>query len=184
MSASRPAKPKLSYREQMDHLAAKGVTFERFSMADAARYLEANNNLFKLSSYRKNFERRPDGRYIRLDFGHLVDLAVIDSRLRLIVVQMALNIEHFAKVRLLARVTNDEAEDGYAIVEDYMRALPEANRRHLDEDRDVPAPAPQARQPRRESPCRPDAGRTVPPPLRELRLQGQLAAPHGLRVPD
>lgn len=62
----------------------------------------------------------------------LVDLAVIDARLRIIAIEMALNIEHFAKVSLVNDISQDSSEDGYKIVDDYLTGLDDKQRRHLD----------------------------------------------------
>lgn len=59
------------------------ITFNNISKERALEYLKNNNNFFKLSSYRKNFPKRNGtDKYINLDFSHLADLAVIDTRLR------------------------------------------------------------------------------------------------------
>lgn len=50
-------KPKLSYPEQVQHLEQKGVSFALMSKRQALIYLRDNNNFFKLSSYRKNFNK-------------------------------------------------------------------------------------------------------------------------------
>ena len=126
-------KPKLTYQQQIEHLIAKGIKFEHFKKDDALRYLEDNNNFFKLSSYRKNFAKNDKtGKYINLDFAQLVDLAVIDTRIRMIIIEMALNIEHFAKVKLLKRVTDDKNENGYCIVLDYLDNLSADESEHLE----------------------------------------------------
>lgn len=91
-------KPKLSYPEQVQHLEQKGVSFALMSKRQALIYLRDNNNFFKLSSYRKNFNKDATNReYVHLDFAYLVDLAIIDMYLRALMLKMSLNIEHFAK---------------------------------------------------------------------------------------
>ena len=128
-------KNKLNYQEQIEHLEKKGIQFNHFTKDAAANYLEKNNNFFRLLSYRKNFDKRiNDGTYINLDFGQLVDLAVIDTRIRMIIVEMALNIEHFAKISLLWNVTNDINEDGYSIISDYVSSLDLQGRLHLQSE--------------------------------------------------
>jgi abortive infection bacteriophage resistance protein len=121
------AKPKLTIEQQVAKLKEKGVEFKFFKEEDAYNYLKGNNNFFKLTSYRKNFIKVQYGLrrgiYENLDFGYLVDLAVIDTRLRIIVIEMALNIEHFAKVDLLNYISNDSREDGYSIVNEYTNQL-------------------------------------------------------------
>ena len=118
-------KPKLTYQQKIQHLIDKGITFNTYTQSDAAQYLRLNNNFFKLSSYRKNYPKDiTQTRYLNLDFGHLVDLAVIDMYLRSIILKMALNIEHYAKMELLNRITDDDTEDGYSVVQDYISSLP------------------------------------------------------------
>ena len=98
-------KPKLSLDEQIEHLKDKGILFNIMDESDAKKYLEQNNNYFKLTAYRKNYNKHPDGKnkgkYINLEFAYLVDMAIIDMRLRYQIVHMALDIEHHAKLQLL-----------------------------------------------------------------------------------
>ena len=86
----------------------------------------------QLAAYRVLFEKRirgaHDGEYVGLDFGHLRDLAAIDHMLRYTLLPMTLDIEHFAKVRLMREVTERADEDGYSIVADYLESLSERNR--------------------------------------------------------
>lgn len=122
----RELKPKLTTDEQIQHLLKKGVKFDKISIEEATSYLKKNNNYFKLRAYRKNFPQHPDGensgKYIDLDFAMLKDLSIIDMRLRYTIIQLALDIEHFAKVKLIKAI-EDSDDDGYQIVEDYFSEL-------------------------------------------------------------
>ena len=128
----RARKPKLTVADQIGHLRSKGVTFELCSEEDARETLSDKTYYFKLAAYRVLFEKRVggahDGEYVGLDFGHLRDLAVIDHMLRYSLLPMTLDIEHFAKVKLMREVTRRADEDGYAIVVDYLESLSERNR--------------------------------------------------------
>lgn len=119
-------KPMLNLDEQIAHLISKGVKFEIIKPEDARKYLRENNNYFKLCAYRKNINKFQRGdlkdKYINLDFAMLKDLAVIDMRLRRILIVMALDIEHFARVRLLHAIEESD-NDGYQIVSDYLSLL-------------------------------------------------------------
>lgn len=111
--------------EQVDHMASKGIRFELMTRADAASYLENNNNYFRLRSYRKGFAKVEEGprkgEYANLDFKMLVDMSIVDMMLRSEMLALTLDIEHFAKVRLLSKI-EAAGEDGYAVVGDYLRS--------------------------------------------------------------
>lgn len=140
-------KPKLSYQEQIEHLKAKGVLFNNISEQDALQYLKENNNFFKLSSYRKNFAKDISGQhYLHLDFSMLIDLAVIDMYLRSLVLKLSLNIEHFAKVNLMRKITIDSEEDGYSIVEDYFNTLSDRESSYIKMELERNAKSPYCKQ--------------------------------------
>lgn len=121
-------KPILTVDEQIQHLKDKGIRFELMDEDSARNYLMMHNNYFKLTSYRKNYAKHPDGenkgKYIDIDFAYLVDIAVIDMQLRYMIVPMALDIEHHTKLQLLRKV-EEYTEDGYCIVQDYIDSLSE-----------------------------------------------------------
>lgn len=121
-------KPKLSLDGQIEHLKEKGVQFHIMDEAAARDYLSKHNNYFKLTAYRKNYNKHPDGekkgKYINLEFAYLVDIAVIDMRLRYRIVHMALDIEHHTKLQLLRKI-DEYGEDGYQVVRDYIDSLSE-----------------------------------------------------------
>ncbi len=123
---TRTQKPLLSTDKQIDHLIDKGVKFNYITEPDARQYLEENNNYFRLRAYRKNFDKHPggvnEGKYIDLDFAMLVDLSVIDMRLRYTLLKLVLDVEHFSKIKLLKTITAAD-EDGYSIVDDYFISL-------------------------------------------------------------
>lgn len=130
-------KRKLTVEEQIAHMKHKGVQFRIMDEAAARDYLHYNSNYFKLAAYRKNYEKHPggahQGEYVRLDFAYLVDLATIDMELRYQIVQMALDIEHHAKIQLL-RLVDNSAEDGYRIIADFIAQLSAGQRRILNDE--------------------------------------------------
>ena len=127
---TREDKPMLDTDGQIKHLLSKGVKFERVSIEEATAYLRENNNYFKLRAYRKNFPKNPDGekvgQYYNLDFAALKDLSIIDMRMRYLFIQMALDVEHFAKVHLLQAIEESD-DDGYQVVEEYFNSLKKAD---------------------------------------------------------
>lgn len=93
----------LSLDEQIAQLKVKGVQFSIMDENAARDYLFRQNNYFRITAYRRNFQRHPGGpkmgQYVRLEFAYLVDLAGIDRVLRDLILGMALDIEHLAKWR-------------------------------------------------------------------------------------
>lgn len=104
----------------IDHLDEKNVKFDLISKEKAKKILQSSNYFYKITAYRKNFEKNNRDQYIKLDFKHLQDLATIDMRLRYLVLHMSLDIEHSIKTKLLTDITNDPSEDGYSIVTDFL----------------------------------------------------------------
>lgn len=52
------------------------------------------------------------GRYINLDFGYLQQLSYVDQSLRSLLRMMSLDVEHYQKVAILDRITEDKNEGG------------------------------------------------------------------------
>lgn len=122
-SSENIKKPWLTPEQQVAHLASKGVRFSLMSEREAVNYLVVNNNYFRLRSYGSSFQKvcsgARQGEYANLDFKMLVDLSIIDMLLRNEMLPLTLDIEHFAKVRLLGKI-EQAGEDGYAVVHDFL----------------------------------------------------------------
>lgn len=71
------------------------------------------------------------GQYVRLEFAYLVDLAGIDRVLRDLILGMALDIEHLAKMEIL-QLVEINVEDGYSLVRDFVVGMDDKERRILD----------------------------------------------------
>ena len=54
-------KPRLSLDEQIQHLKDKGILFNIMDEDSAKQYLKYNNNYYKLTSFRKNYDKHPGG---------------------------------------------------------------------------------------------------------------------------
>jgi len=131
-------KPILTVEQQIAHLENKGITFKLISKDDAADYLTSKNNFLRTASYREVFFMQADGddvgKYLNLDFAYLVDLASIDRKLREVMLPITLDIEHFAKVKVLDRITQLTSEDGYSIVSDFIESLAPKYRKSFEND--------------------------------------------------
>lgn len=118
-------KPKLTTEQLMEHLIAKGITFNHMTKKEASYCLRNLNYYYKLGAYRKNFSENKEGKYINLDFAYLTDLAAIDTKLRQFLLSLCLDIEHGVKVLLLDQISNFlPNEDGYQIVQDFRNGSP------------------------------------------------------------
>lgn len=118
----------LTSSDLIAHMNSKGVTFSMESQSDAQAFLEQNNYYMKLASYRANYKKRTSGSkagtYINLDFAYLKELSKLDMRIRYIAFQMALDIEHYLKVKLLHEIENNPTEDGYKIIQKFISKDP------------------------------------------------------------
>ncbi len=112
-------KPMLKVDDLIIHMQEKGIKFNLFTTSEAKVYLHNNNNYFKLSSYRKNFIKNIEDKYINLDFAYLIELARIDVEIMHLLFNMCLDIEHFLKVELIKMVETKE-ENGYSVVSDFI----------------------------------------------------------------
>ncbi|HHW35987.1 MAG TPA: Abi family protein [Bacillales bacterium] len=89
------------------HLDQKNVKFELITKDEAKNILQTSNYFYKITAYRKNFEKNKYDKYVNLDFKLLQDLATIDMRLRYLVLQMCLDIEHMVKTQILTDITKN-----------------------------------------------------------------------------
>lgn len=102
----------------------KGIKFNIINETDAELYLLNVNNYLRTAAYRKNYQKKSKGiykdKYIDLDFAYLQELSTIDMHLRNIISQMARDIEHSLKVKILKEIESNSNEDGYTIVKDFL----------------------------------------------------------------
>ena len=128
------ARPLLGTGAQIEHLTARGISFDLCAREDAEDYLTRANNLFRASSYRKLFPLQDQGKrtgeYLGLDFGHLRALSSLDRKLRMCFMGITVGIEHFARIKLL-NACEAHGEDGYAVVVDYLAHTNHKVRNHI-----------------------------------------------------
>ena len=115
-------KIKLNVEEQIEDLKSKNVKFESYDIEEAKIFLQYNNYYFKLKSYARNYNINPSTKkYYNLDFSYLVELSELDMYIRKIILELALDVEHFLKVRLMNDLSNNLNEDGYSIVNTFLQ---------------------------------------------------------------
>lgn len=112
-------KTKVSTPKLYDSMEERGITFKNHTKQQAISIMEHTNYYYKLSSFRKNFEKNKAGKYINCDFENLIDLATIDMHVRNYLLQMSLSIEHFIKTEISRLITVSPIENGYDIVYEY-----------------------------------------------------------------
>ena len=127
--SNKQNKPKLTAKQLVTKMKIdKGVTFSKFSEKRAEKYLFDINNYLRTASYRKNYQKylneQNKGKYIGLDFGYLQELSEIDSELRTELSSICFDLEHDLKIRLLQDVEKNPKDDGYKIVDNFLKANP------------------------------------------------------------
>ena len=118
---------------------ASPSTWSRFPEADSVA-AEDGLDLDACSLLRRVGGER-DGQYVGLDFGHLKIFASLDRTLRYVLLPMTLDVELFARTKLVREVTERPDEDGYSVVSDYLAALDHDDRRRRMGARPVRASA-------------------------------------------
>lgn len=111
---------KLSFEEQIKCLKDKGVLFDIIKEEQAKQILHDLNYYYKLTVYKRNFTKDKSGKRRDLEFAYLVDISRIDMRLRYILLNFTLDIEHALKTYIIAEITENDATDGYDIVESFF----------------------------------------------------------------
>lgn len=127
----------LNIDEQIAYLKDKGIEFEYCNEKEAREYLLYNNYYFKLTSYRKNYEKCREGenagKYLFLDFAYLKDLAIIDMRFRKLALALSIDLEHYVKHKIL-RKAEEAGEDGYKIVEEFRNSMRQDQQNYFDKE--------------------------------------------------
>lgn len=107
--------------EQMER---QGIKFTIESKDDAKDYLQNHNYYLKIMSYRENYQKNmagpTAGQYLHLEYAYLKELAIIDMHLRYILLEMCLDLEHALKLRILNHMNQNDLEDGYETVKQFI----------------------------------------------------------------
>ena len=129
-------KPLLTPDELIAHMKEKGIGFNIVTEDQAKDFMANSNYYMKLASYRFNYTKHLDKatsiyKYQNLEFAYLQELSTIDMRLRYIILEMCLDLEHCLKVRLLDHIAKNQNEDGYNIIRKFLNENEGANIRYL-----------------------------------------------------
>ena len=118
--------PKLTVPEVIEYCKNDlGITFDLMDEEKAKEFLGKNNFFFRLKQYCSTCnEQTKSGKYIGLDFGHLVELSTIDMFLRKLLLKMTIDLEHYLKVKLVNDCQNNPADDGYEVVNKFLETHP------------------------------------------------------------
>ena len=118
--------PKLTVPEILDYCKnILGITFTLMDEEKAAVFLGKNNFFFRLKQYCSVCsEQTMSGKYVGLDFAHLVELSTIDMFLRKLLLKMTIDLEHYLKVKLVNTCQNNSKDDGYEVVQKFLEKHP------------------------------------------------------------
>lgn len=115
------SKPMYSFTQMVNYFKKKGIKLNKPD-ADIINALETRNYFYKLISFRKNFPKDTNDKYINLSFDMLSDISTLDMHLRYLLLKMCLDLEHKLKTLLLAEITNDPSQNGHSLVDHFIVA--------------------------------------------------------------
>jgi len=102
-----------------------GITFNIVDEDYASTFLGKQNYFFRLKQYVGICTNQTkSGKYVGLDFGHLVEMSTIDMYLRKILFKMTIDLEHYLKVKLVNDCQSNPADDGYEVVAAFLAENP------------------------------------------------------------
>ena len=118
--------PKLTPPQIIDYCKSKlGITFNIVDEEYVTTFLQKQNYFFRLEQYLGICTNQTrGGKYIGLDFGHLIEMSTIDMYLRKILFKMTIDLEHYLKVKLVNDCQNNPEDDGYEVVASFLEKNP------------------------------------------------------------
>ena len=123
-SRMQESKPKMSSKELVQKMINKGIDIDPHSIEEVEEYLLNSNNYFRVCSYRNNYQKyqqgKNKGKYIGLSFDQLKAMAILDMKIRKVLLGMCLDVEHSLKLYILKDFENNH-DDGYNIVQEYFK---------------------------------------------------------------
>lgn len=118
--------PKLTPPQIIDYCKnTLGITFKIVDEEYVTTFLQKQNYFFRLEQYLGICTNQTrGGKYIGLDFGHLIEMSTIDMYLRKILFKMTIDLEHYLKVKLVNDCQNNPQDDGYEVVASFLEKNP------------------------------------------------------------
>lgn len=118
-------KKNLDVKTQVEYMKNKnGIKFNILDEDYAMKFLSYNSYFFKIKSFAKNFDKYKTGenkdKYINLEFAYIVELSRLDRVFRMFINRISLDIEHFAKTELMRDFAENNKEDGYSIIKEFL----------------------------------------------------------------
>lgn len=124
MQMSETNKPKLTIDEQIQNMKDKNIQFSIVNEKEAEKFLSYNNYYFKIKAYLKVFDKYSSGenkgKYYNVDFAYIKELSTLDMYFRKAILNIALDTEHYLKVKILFDISNNSYENGYDIVNNFI----------------------------------------------------------------
>ena len=119
---------KFSIDGQIQQMKSKGIKFEMIDEKEAKDFLANHTYYFRLKFYANNYTKCTTGdkagQYVNLDFAYLKELSLLDIYLRRVMFSIVMDVEHYAKINLLASLEKNKREDGYKIVAELLKKHP------------------------------------------------------------
>ncbi|MBR4159628.1 MAG: Abi family protein [Spirochaetia bacterium] len=120
--------PKLTPAQIIEYCKDKlGLSFNIMDEERAKTFVEKQNYFFRLEQYLgicPEANKTKSGKYVGLDFGHLVEMSTIDMYLRKILFKLTIDLEHYLKVKLVSDCQDNPADDGYEAVAAFLEKNP------------------------------------------------------------
>lgn len=110
---------KLTFNELVKKLGKQNISTGTFTEEEVNIYLRETCYYNKITSYRNNYPKSPQGGYVSLTFNHLVATARLDRQLREYLLHLCLDVEHTTRTKLMAQLTYSKNENGYQIVQEF-----------------------------------------------------------------
>lgn len=98
----------------------QGIKFNLISKEKAKEFLSESNYFFKLKTFVKNYDKDKKGKYIKTRFCISKRNKYYRHFIRDIILELCLTCEHLLKTQINIHCSNDENQNGYEIVKNFL----------------------------------------------------------------